>query len=92
MINGMKFNNSKCWILYLGWSNAGHKHKLGEEWLESRPGERDLEVLAGSRHQSAAFPGSREGKPHPEVHQTQHSQPVKRGDYPAVFSAAVASP
>ncbi|KAK4818859.1 LOW QUALITY PROTEIN: hypothetical protein QYF61_020078 [Mycteria americana] len=49
MINGMKFNKSKCWILHLGWSNARHKYKLGEEWLESSPEERDLRVLVDSR-------------------------------------------
>ncbi|KAK4816332.1 hypothetical protein QYF61_015016 [Mycteria americana] len=42
IINGMKFNKSKCWILYLGQSKAGCKYKLGEEWLESSPAERDL--------------------------------------------------
>ncbi|GAB0176695.1 hypothetical protein GRJ2_000134700 [Grus japonensis] len=49
MINGMKFNKSKCWILHLGQSNARHKYKLGEEWQESSPAERDLGVLADSR-------------------------------------------
>ncbi|GAB0179974.1 mitochondrial enolase superfamily member 1 [Grus japonensis] len=49
MINGMKFNKSKCWILHLGQSNAGHKYKLGEGWLESSPAERDLGVLVNSR-------------------------------------------
>ena len=49
MINGMKFNKSKCWILHLGWSNAGHKYKWGEERLESSPAARDLGVLVGSR-------------------------------------------
>ncbi|GAB0195126.1 hypothetical protein GRJ2_001977900 [Grus japonensis] len=49
MINGMKFNKSKCQILHLGWSNARHKYKLGEDWVESSPAERDLEVLVGSR-------------------------------------------
>jgi len=28
MISGMKFNKLKCWILHLGWSNAGHKYEL----------------------------------------------------------------
>ncbi|KAK4831171.1 hypothetical protein QYF61_015641 [Mycteria americana] len=49
MINGMKFNKSKCWILHLGRSNTGHKYKLGEEWLESSLAERDLGVLVDSR-------------------------------------------
>ncbi|KAK4806869.1 LOW QUALITY PROTEIN: hypothetical protein QYF61_012590 [Mycteria americana] len=49
MINGMKFNKTKCWILHLGWSNAGRTYRLGEEWLESSPAERHLGVLVDSR-------------------------------------------
>ncbi|PKU43998.1 hypothetical protein llap_5687 [Limosa lapponica baueri] len=49
MINGMKFNKSECQILHVGWSNTGHKYKVGEEWLESSPAERDLGVLGDSR-------------------------------------------
>ncbi|KAK4806808.1 hypothetical protein QYF61_005604 [Mycteria americana] len=49
IINGMKFDKTKCRILHLTWSNAGHKYKLGEEWLESSPAERDLGVLVDSR-------------------------------------------
>ena len=37
-------------------------------------------------------PGSQEGKLHFGVCYTQHSQPVKRGDSPAIFSVGVASP
>jgi len=47
IINGMKLNKNKCQILHLGWSNIGHKHKLGEEWLESSPAERGCSLTAG---------------------------------------------
>ena len=43
-------------------------------------------------YESAVCPGSQEGKLHRGVHQTQHNQPIKRGDYPAVFSVGAASP
>ncbi|XP_009945468.1 PREDICTED: anoctamin-2-like, partial [Leptosomus discolor] len=46
IINSMKLNKSKCWILHLECSNAGHN---GEVWLESSPAERDLGVLVDSR-------------------------------------------
>ncbi|KAK4807229.1 hypothetical protein QYF61_024349 [Mycteria americana] len=36
-------------ILHLGQSNARHKYKLREEWLESSPAERDLGMLVDSR-------------------------------------------
>jgi len=49
MINGTKFNKLKCQILCLEWCDAGHKYKLGKEWLESSPAERNLGVLVDSR-------------------------------------------
>jgi len=49
MINGMKFNKSKCQNLHLGQNNAGRKHKWGEEQLESSPAEWDWGVLVSSR-------------------------------------------
>ncbi|KAK4822566.1 hypothetical protein QYF61_016135 [Mycteria americana] len=49
IINGRKFNKSKCQILHPGQRNAGHNYKLGEECLEGSPAERDLGVLVDSR-------------------------------------------
>ena len=49
IVNGMQFNKSQCWIPHLGQSNAGHRHKLGEEQLETSPAERDLGVLVDSK-------------------------------------------
>lgn len=42
MINGMKFNKSKCWILHLGQSNIRHNYKSGEERLKSSPAGREI--------------------------------------------------
>ncbi|RMC10184.1 hypothetical protein DUI87_12984 [Hirundo rustica rustica] len=73
--NLMEFK-AKCKVLHLCQGNPNHKYRLGREWTESNPAEKDLGVFVDKNmdNDPAVCTRSTESQPHPVWHHKQCGQ------------------
>ena len=47
--NFVKFNKAGCKVLHMGQGNPKHNYRLGREWIESSPEDKDLVLLVDEK-------------------------------------------
>ncbi|GAB0178846.1 hypothetical protein GRJ2_000349900 [Grus japonensis] len=88
--NRMKFNKAKCKVLHVGQCNPKYNYRLGGEWIESSPEEKDLGLLVDKKlnmSQQCALAAQKD-----KLHQKQCDQPVEGGDSPPLLRSSETPP
>lgn len=80
--NGRRVNKAKCQVLSCGHRNPSQCSRLGTEWLESGPAEKDMGVLAGQEWGNM----SQKGQWHHSLYQQQCGQQHYGRDLPPILS------
>jgi len=92
-VNLMKFNKAKCKALHLGWDNPKHGYRLGNEWIENSPAEKDFGVLVDEKqYEPAVCACSPKSQPYPGLHQKKGGQQVEGGDSAPLLRSGETSP
>jgi len=94
-VNLMKFTKAKCKVVYMGHGNCQHQYRLGDEWIESSPAEKDLGILVDEKldvSKQCMLAVQTDSQLYPGLHPQQRGQQVEGGDSPTLLHSCETPP
>jgi len=90
----MKFNKDMCKVLHMGWGNPKNKYRLGGEWSEISPEEKDFVLFVDIEAQRDLTMRTRslESQLFPGLHQKKYGQSVELSDSAPLLCSGETSP